>query len=125
MLRIILSIILGILFPIISLLVLSLLSPILPDFFSDDIEIFGEKAPGILPSPFFIAIYLDIFFRHYNLFPYITNTFWFRLISLISTNLGLYGIIAYFILGKFKRFKKPNISASNEPPPPNLYENSF
>lgn len=122
MLRIILSIILGILFPIFCLLILAFIKDYLPSYFFDDFEFYGESAPGILLIPFFFPVYIDIFLRNCVNLPLIFQNLWLRGIFLIVQVWGFYGVISYFILGRFKRFKKQENLISSEPPPPSLYQ---
>lgn len=87
-----------------------------------EFELYNEPAPGILFMPFFIPAFLSIFLKYHQILPFIFDTVWFRVSSFILFNWGLYGIIAYFVLGRFKRFKKQEKVVSDEPPPPSLYQ---
>ncbi len=122
MLRIILSIILGILFPIFCILILALITDYLPSYLFDDLEFYGESVPGIILIPFFFPFYTDILLRNLANLPLIFQNLWLRGLFIIVQVWGVYGVLAYFILGRFKRFKKQEKVVSNEPPPPSLYQ---
>jgi len=115
--RIIFSIILGIVFPFICLIIFSWASNYLPDGLVI-LRFYGVKAPGILAAPFAIPVYLEIFVKAHRLLPKVLNNFWFSIIFFILFDWILYGTIFYFVLGRFKRFKKKTVETSPEPPEP-------
>lgn len=116
--RILLSIVLGIVFPIISLIVLAFISEYLPPSALVLIRIYDQPAPGILFAPFSMPMYFSIFVKYHRVMPFIFDTFLFRLLSSILFNWTLYGTIFYFLLGFLPRFKKQKISYSETPPSP-------
>lgn len=80
--RIILSIILGVLIPVIYGVIL----PFGEGYISDswmDTKFYGQPAPGILLAPFSIPIYFDIFVKAHRILPFIFDTIWFRTSSFI------------------------------------------
>ena len=115
--RILFSIILGIVFPLICLIILAFIGEYLPPALTA-MEIYDEPAPGIIFAPFTIPIYFEIFVKHHRIMPFIFNTFLFRFLSLILFNWILYGMILYHLLGFLPRFKKQKISYSETPPSP-------
>jgi hypothetical protein len=115
--RIILSIILGILFPVICVVILVFIGDYFP-LILVKMNFYGKPAPGILFAPFTIPIYLSIFLNRERILPIIFDTVWFRAISLVLFNWMLYGTVSYLILGQFERFKKKSVEASHEPPAP-------
>lgn len=119
--RIVLSIILGFVFPIICLVILGFIGDYLPESLMLT-KLSGEPAPGILLAPFMIPIYVDIFLKQNQIAPIIFDNFLFRFSSFTLFNWVLYGFTIYFILGKLKRFTKLEILYSETPPPPRFEE---
>lgn len=118
MVRIIISIILGIIFPFVCFMAIGITTDYMSPSSLTEIRIYDEPAPGILLAPFSVPIYLDIVFNKKRIAPEIFDTFWFRFLSLILFNRALYGIIIYLFLGRLERFKKQKVLVSNTPPPP-------
>ncbi len=121
MLRIILSIILGVLIPVVYALALSLGEGYISERWISA-KFYGQSAPGVLLAPITLPVYFDIFTKENRILPFIFDTVWFRLSSFILFNWILYGLIAYVILGRFKRFRKQSATASPEPPSPPEFE---
>jgi hypothetical protein len=117
-LRIILSIILGVIFPFVSFMTIGIMTDYMSPSALTEVKIYGEPAPGILLAPFSIPIYLDILLKQKRIAPEIFDTFWFRFSSLILFNGALYGSIIYLLLGRLARFKTRKFSGSDSPPPP-------
>jgi len=118
--RIILSIIFGIIFPLACVAMLAFTEKYIPSALMLS-SFHGKPAPGILLAPFLLPVYFDIFVKEERILPLIFDTFWFRVISVVLFDWLLYGTIIYFILGRFKRFKKKSVEVSSEPPPPPLF----
>lgn len=120
LLRIILSIIFGIIFPLVCLVILVFTADYLPAALTT-MTFYGKPAPGILFAPFLFPAYLNFYLTHKRILPSIFDTPWFRIISFVLFNWSVYGAIFYFILGRFKRFKRKSVVSSQEPPPPPLF----
>ncbi len=115
--RITVSIILGLILPIVLFMGIGFTTDYMTPSFLTDIKIFGQNAPGILLAPFSLPIYLDIFLKEKRIAPFIFDTLLFRASSLILFNWAVYGFLMYWILGKFSRFRKQEKSYSETPPP--------
>jgi hypothetical protein len=118
--RIVFSIILGIVFPIICLTMLGVIAEYIPMRLTVS-KFYGQPAPGILLAPFTIPFYFDTFVKEERILPHIFDTFWFRVSTFILWNWILYGTIIYFVLGLFKGFKKQSVSFSETPPRPSTF----
>jgi len=118
--RIFISILLGFFFPIAGLAALAFIGEYLPPVLTSS-NFYGRPAPGILLAPFLLPMYFGIYLNVNRILPEIFDTFWFRFLSLILFDWILYGTIFYFVLGRFKRFKKKTVEASPEPPAPPLF----
>lgn len=117
--RVIISIILGLVFPFVCLMAIGAISDYLPKSLTE-LKIGYETGPGIIWMPFMLPLnLLDILttFRiikrpFSNLFIYSFFAF-FVLFDWI-----LYGTIFYWLLGRFKKFQKQPAAFSENPPPP-------
>ncbi len=117
--RIVLSIIFGLIFPLVCFMTIGITTEnyMSPSALTE-IKIYDQAAPGFLLAPFSIPIYLDIYLKQKQIAPEIFDTFWFRFSSLILFNWMFYEILIYLLLGRLKRFKKRKILFSDTPPPP-------
>ncbi len=115
--RIILSIILGFVFPIICIILIEAISEHIPTWLTVS-TFYGQPAPGILLAPFTIPFYFDNFVKAERILPQVFDTFWFRVLTFVFYNWIVYGILGYLALGRLKRLKKRSVSASENPPPP-------
>jgi len=120
--RIILSAILGLIFPFVCFMTIGIATDYMPPSALTEIKFYGQPAPGFLLAPFSIPIYLDIYLKQKLIAPKIFDTFLFRFSSFIFFNWMLYGILIYLLLGRLKQFKKQKILFSDTPPPPPKFE---
>lgn len=121
--RIVISIILGLILPIVFFVGIGFSTDYMTPSYLTDIKIFGQNAPGILLAPFSLPIYLDIFLKEKRIAPFIFDTLLFRISSLILFNWIIYGFLMYWILGKFSRFRQQKQQYSETPPLPTEFEN--
>ena len=117
MLRIVLSIILGVFIPVFYTVILSFGEGVISESWVV-MQFFNQPAPGVLLAPVTLPIYFDIFTKEERILPFIFDTVWFRVSSFVLFNWLLYGMISYFVLGYFKRFRKRDVLVSEVPPPP-------
>ncbi len=110
----ILSIILGVLIPVVYTVPLLFGEGYIPEKWMFT-TFYGQTAPGGLLAPISVPIYFYIFAKENRVLPLVLNAPWFRASSFVLFNWILYGLIAYLILGRFKRFGKRSASAT--PPP--------
>lgn len=117
--RIVLSIILGILLPFTLIVIIGFSSDyFLSESIWTDMKINGQPAPGILFIPFFIPLYLETYLQQQRIAPNLVDNPFFRASTLILFDWILYGFISYWILGKFKRFRREKPVYSETPPEP-------
>ena len=122
--RISLSIIFGFIFPFACLTIIAIISVYIPQRWMVS-RFYGQPAPGIIVAPFALSVYASIFIEEKQILPPIIDIFWFRIISLVLFNWWFYGTLIYFILGRFKIFKKKSDAFSKEPPRPPLFLEDF
>jgi len=115
--RIILSIILGIVFPVVCMMAIGAMSDYLPKPLTE-LNFSGKLLPGILYVPFTIPLFCVAILRAYEILPPYSETIWHFLALFILFDWILYGTLSYLVLGRLKRFKKRIVSASENPPPP-------
>jgi hypothetical protein len=118
--QIVLSLILGLILPIIFFMAIGITTDYMSPSSLTEIKIYDQPAPGILLSPFSLPIYLDIILKENRIAPFIFDTTLFRISSLVLFNWTLYGTIAYFVLGKLKMFRNTPENETVPPPPPNF-----
>jgi hypothetical protein len=123
--RIIISIILGIIFPIVCFIAIGITTDFLLPRRSifTEISIYGESAPGILFAPFSMPIYFVIYATKARIAPGIFDAKWFRLFAVILFDWVPYGLIIYWLLGRLERFKKQKEFGTTAPPPPPTFMN--
>lgn len=120
--RLVLSIILGIVFPVVGFILIGSTTDYMQPSALTEIKMFDEPAPGLLLAPFSLPIYFDIFVKQKHIAPEIFDTFWFRLLSMILFNWFLYGVVTYIVLGRLKGFKKQNAEICQSPPSPPIFD---
>src|ERR1700712_1235644 len=120
--RIIFSLILGIILPIILLVTIGTISEMLPESALTRIYIAGIPSPGLLTIPVLLPAYFCIYTKGNFILPEIFDTFLFRVLSVVLFDWILYGLLSYWLLGKLKWFKRQSVKFSDEPPLPPSFQ---
>jgi hypothetical protein len=118
--RLIYSILGGLIFPFVYILIGISLAQMFPQYFSETMYVFGSPAPGLIFAPIGVPfwVYNIIQYHRYLGLPFIFNTVWFRAIFTIGFNIALHASLTYAVLWYFGIFKRKTIQTSETPPPP-------
>lgn len=122
--RILLSILGGVLFPIILTFLIGFFAAFVEWLFPQinlmDMQVKGQASPGLIFAPIAVPFWIYDYIRFYNYFGlrYIFDTVWFRTTWTLGFNFLLYTILTYLLLCYFKLFGKPSSFVSENPPPP-------
>ena len=106
--RILLSILVGIAFPIAYLTFFGALDDfVLPKSELTETHLYGQASPGFLYAPMVIPIYIDQILRHYNYFGFwlALNSPWFRAPFFILFDVILYSWLAFLMFRRLRWFE--------------------
>jgi hypothetical protein len=119
--RIIISILGGILFPILYTVVAVVICElVLPQNELDTIQVADEPSMGLIFAPVALPFWLYNYIHFYNFFGfgYFLDTIIFRTILFSGFNVILYTFLTYLLLSYFGLFKKTKAETYQEPPLP-------
>lgn len=119
--RILISILCGVLFPILYMVIIGSIDDfIFPQYDLTTREVYGQASMGLILAPIAIPFWVDDYIRfnqYFGLRMYL-DTFWFRLIWTVGFNISLYTILSYFLFGYLGFFKSAEQSNFQNPPLP-------
>lgn len=119
--RIIISILGGILFPLLyTVLAAAITDLLLPRYNLDTMQVAGEPTMGLVFAPVAIPFWLYNYIRFYNFFGFriVFDTMIFRAILFAGFNVILYTFLTYLLLWYFGLFKQQKLENYQKPPPP-------
>jgi len=122
--RIILSILGGIIFPILYTFIAGFLAALIswsfPQYNLMDMQVKGQASPGLIFAPIAIPFWIYDHIRFYRFFGlrYIFDTVWFRVTWTLGFNFLLYSGLTYLFLWYFSLFKQSELFVHQDPPPP-------
>jgi hypothetical protein len=119
--RISISILSGILFPILYTVTAGVISEsVLPQYKLDTMQVAGEPSMGLIFAPVAIPFWLYNYIHFYNFFGfrYFLDTIIFRTILILGFNIILYTFLTYFLLWYFGLFEKAKAETYQSPPLP-------
>lgn len=123
--KVLVSILGGILVPILLIILAATITWLLPQYNLDVIYINGVPAPGLIFAPVVIPIYLYIYFQPSISYP-IFFTPWFRLFSFVFFNFVFYFILTFLFMSFLRLFKSKTHDEENMPPPsPEIYKETL
>ncbi len=109
--RVLLSIVIGVLFPIVYAAIVDLVGGLVLPAGFDTMHVDDTPLPSLLFAPVVLPIYIDHFLRtkgYFGLWSTFDN-FWFRGTFYVLFNLGFYSILGYLVLKRlgWPRAKRP------------------
>ncbi|NJM53477.1 MAG: hypothetical protein HC846_08870 [Blastocatellia bacterium] len=119
--RILLSILCGILFPILYMAIIGSIDDfVFPNYDLTTREIYGQASMGLILAPIAIPLWIYDFIRFNQYFGLreFFDTFWFRLIWTVGFNISLYTILSYFLLWYLGNRKSSTQTNYQNPPSP-------
>lgn len=119
--RILLSMLTGILFPILYMILIGTFHALL--FSKYDLismEIYGQSTMGLFLTPVALPVWMYDFIKFHNHFGYgiYLDTLWFRLLLMLGFNFSLYAILSYFLFSYFGWFSSIKALTYQQPPKP-------
>lgn len=119
--RIIISILGGILFPILYTVAAGIICEfVLPQYKLDTMLVANEPSIGLIFAPIAIPVWLYNYIHFYNFFGYryYLDTIIFRTFLFLGFNITLYTFLTYLLLWYFSLFKKTETKTYQDPPLP-------
>ncbi|MBL8182428.1 MAG: hypothetical protein JNL64_12550 [Blastocatellia bacterium] len=117
--RLFVSVILGILFPIVYTIIAGTLTDVFPGRFSQEMFVFDKPMPGPILAPTLFPFYFESWLASNRYFGWSgrLDTFWYRT-TLLMIPFALYSAIAYGLLRLIGYPKAKTVAGIQEPPPP-------
>ena len=120
--RFAISILFGLLLPVLYTIVAVSLTGIYPEYFTQSIKMFGESVPGPILAPTLFPFYFDTWLsvNYYFGWGWLLDNRWVRLITWIVPTIAIYSIVSYGVLRLIGFPRSKATEGIHEPPPPNL-----